>query len=215
MITALRDFILDFLDKLDWPLFLALCAVMAASLIVQSSAGGGDSHVVIAQAARFVAGMGVMVLLSRVSPARLRIWTPVVFGITLALLPLVFAFGSGRSARLWINLGVFYLQPGELLKLTVPMMVAWYLHRVVLPPGWGSLLVCALIIGVPVGLIVLQPDLGTGMLVAASGAFTLFLAGIAWWRIGLFAGLGIGALPVAWHFLMPYQKDRIMMFINP
>ena len=111
------------------PLLLALCAVMVASLVVQSSAGGGDSHVVIAQGARFAAGLGAMVLLTRVSPARLRIWTPIVFAMTLALLPMVFAFGSGRSARLWINLGFFYLQPGELLKLTVPMMVAWYLHR--------------------------------------------------------------------------------------
>ena len=159
MITALRDTVLDFLDKVDWPLLLALCAVMASSLVVQSSAGGGEMHVVIAQGLRFVAGLGVMVLLSRVSPARLRIWTPFVFGLTLALLPLVFAFGSGRSARLWINLGVFYLQPGELLKISVPMMVAWYLHRVVLPPSWGSLL--------------------------------------------------------AWMFLMPYQKDRILMFLNP
>ncbi|MEO8161937.1 MAG: FtsW/RodA/SpoVE family cell cycle protein, partial [Arenimonas sp.] len=91
----------------------------------------------------------------------------------------------------------------------------WYLHRVVLPPRWGTMLVCALIIGLPVGLIILQPDLGTGMLVAASGAFTVFLAGIAWWRIGLFAGLGIGALPIAWQFLKPYQVDRIMMFLNP
>ncbi len=215
MIAAAREFLLDLFDKVDVPLLLALGAVMVASLIVQSSAGGGDSHVVIAQGARFAAGLGAMVLLSRVSPGRLRIWTPIVFAMTLALLPLVFAFGSGRSARLWINLGFFYLQPGELLKLTVPMMVAWYLHRVPLPPRWGTLLVCALIIGAPVALIVLQPDLGTGMLVAASGAFTLFLAGIAWWRIGLFAGLGISALPVAWMFLMPYQKDRILMFVNP
>jgi rod shape determining protein RodA len=215
MIASLREFLLKLFDKVDVPLLLALCAVMLASLIVQSSAGGGDSHVVLAQGARFAAGLGAMLFLTRVSPGRLRIWTPIVFAMTLALLPLVFAFGSGRSARLWINLGFFYLQPGELLKLTVPMMVAWYLHRVPLPPGWGTLLVCALIIGAPVGLIVLQPDLGTGMLVAASGAFTLFLAGIAWWRIGLFAGLGISALPVAWMFLMPYQKDRILMFVNP
>ena len=177
MIAGLRDFVLGLLDKVDWPLLLALCAVMAASLIVQSSAAGGDTRVVFAQGARFVAGLGVMVLLTRVSPGRLRVWTPIAFAVTLALLPLVFAFGSGRSARLWINLGFFYLQPGELLKLTVPMMVAWYLHRVVLPPRWGTLLVCAVIIGVPVSLIVLQPDLGTGMLVAASGVFTLFLAG--------------------------------------
>ena len=215
MIGLLHEFLAKLLDKVDWPLLVALCLVMAASLTVQSSAGGGDSHVVIAQGARFIAGLGVMVLLSRVSPARLRIWTPLVFAATLALLPLVFAFGSGRSARLWINLGFFYLQPGELLKLTVPMMVAWYLHRVALPPGWGSLAVCAAIIGLPVGLIVLQPDLGTGMLVAASGVFTLFLAGIAWWRIGLFASLGIGSLPIAWMFLMPYQKDRILTFLHP
>jgi rod shape determining protein RodA len=215
MIAALRNFVLNMLDKVDWPLLFALGAVMAASLIVQSSAGGGDSRVVFAQGARFVAGLGVMVLLTRVSPGRLRIWTPLVFAATLVLLPMVFAFGSGRSARLWINLGFFYLQPGELLKLTVPMMVAWYLHRVVLPPRWGTLFVCAIIIGVPVGLIVLQPDLGTGMLVAASGVFTVFLAGIAWWRIGLFAGLGISALPVAWMFLKQYQKNRILTFVNP
>lgn len=215
MIAWLRDALLEWLDKIDMSLLLALCCVMAASLVVQSSAGGGDSHVVIAQGARFVAGLGVMLLLSRLPPARLRIWTPVAFAVTLALLLLVFVLGSGRSARLWINLGVFYLQPGELLKLSVPMMLAWFLHRVVLPPGWSALAICAAIIGVPVALIILQPDLGTGMLVAASGVFTVFLAGIAWWRIGLFAGLGIGALPVAWLFLLPYQKDRILTFIHP
>jgi rod shape determining protein RodA len=215
MIDILRDWILDFLDKVDWPLLTALCAVMAASLVVQSSAGGGDSHVVIAQGVRFVAGLGVMVLLTRVSPAKLRLWTPIVLAVTLALLPMVFAFGSGRSARLWINLGLFYLQPGELLKLSVPMMVAWTLHRGVLPPRWGTLFVCAAIIGLPVALIILQPDLGTGMLVAASGAFTLFLAGMHWWRIGLFAGLGLATLPVGWLFLMPYQKARIMTFVDP
>jgi rod shape determining protein RodA len=215
VISWLRDWILDFLDKVDWPLLLALCAVMVASLIVQSSAGGGDSHVMIAQGARFVAGVVAMVLISRIPPARLRVWTPFIFAATVALMPLVFVLGSGRSARLWINLGLFYLQPGELLKLTVPMMLAWYLQSVRLPPGWKALAICAAIIGFPVALIILQPDLGTGMLVAASGAFAIFLAGMAWWRIGLFAGLGLSSLPVAWHFLMPYQKSRILVFLYP
>ena len=215
MIGWLRDWLLDLIDKVDWPLLFALMGVMAASLVVQSSAGGGEMRVVIAQAARFGAGVFALLLISRIPPSRLRRWTPLAFVFTLALLPLVFAFGSGRSARLWINLGFFYLQPGELLKLSVPMMVAWYLHRSILPPRWITLAVCALIIGIPVGLIILQPDLGTGMLVAASGAFTVFLAGIAWWRIGLFAGLGLGSLPVAWLFLMDYQKNRILTFLNP
>jgi len=211
----LRDWLLMWLEKLDWPLLAALVAVMSASLVVQSSAGGGDSHVMIAQGLRFVAGLGAMALVARVPPARLRMWTPIVFAATLVLLGLVFVLGSGRSARLWINLGFFYLQPGELLKLSVPMMLAWYLHRSVLPPGWWTLAMCALIIGGPVGLVILQPDLGTGMLVAASGVFTVFLAGIAWWRIGLFGGIGVGSLPIAWMFLMPYQKDRILTFIHP
>jgi len=215
MIAWLRDWLIDFLDKVDWPLLLGLCAVMVASLVVQSSAGGGDSHVVIAQGARFVAGVIAMVMISRIPPARLRTWTPLIFACTLALMPLVFVLGSGRSARLWIHLGFFYLQPGELLKLTVPMMLAWYLHSVRLPPGWLALTICAAIIGLPVALIVLQPDLGTGMLVAASGAFAVFLAGMAWWRIGLFVGLGLGSLPIAWQFLMPYQKSRILVFLSP
>jgi rod shape determining protein RodA len=215
MIAWLRDWTLELLDKIDWPLFVALCGVMAASLIVQHSAGGGEMRAVYSQGARFVAGVIAMVLISRVPPSKLRMWTPIAFAFTLALMPVVFAIGSGRSARLWINLGVFYLQPGELLKLTVPMMVAWYLHRTPLPPKWTTLAVCALIIGGPVALIIKQPDLGTGMLVAASGAFTVFLAGLAWWRIGLFVGLGLGSLPVAWQFLMPYQKNRILTFVNP
>ena len=215
MIGWLREKFLDWIDKIDWLLLAALIAVMAMSLVVQSSAGGASGHALFAQSVRFAVGLGVMLLLSHVTPARLRLWTPLVFGLTLALLPLVFVLGSGRSARLWINLGLFYLQPGELLKLTVPMMCAWYLHRMVLPPSWWTLTVCAVITGVPVALIILQPDLGTAMPVAASGVFTLFLAGIAWWRIGIFAGLGIGSLPVAWHFLMPYQKDRILTFLNP
>jgi rod shape determining protein RodA len=130
-------------------------------------------------------------------------------------MPVVFAIGSGRSARLWINLGFFYLQPGELLKLSVPMMVAWYLNSTPLPPGWKALSVCALIIGIPSGLIIVQPDLGTGLLVGASGAFAIYLAGIAWWRIGLFAGMGLASLPIAWQFLHEYQKNRILTFINP
>jgi len=154
-------------------------------------------------------------VLSRLSPADLRRRTPLAYLASLLLLGLVFVFGSGRSADLWLNLGVFYLQPGELLKLSVPMMVAWFLHQAVLPPGWRTLAITAVIIALPVGLTVLQPDLGTGLLVGASGVFAVFLAGIAWWRILLFAGLGISALPVVWQFLMPYQRDRIVTFLDP
>ena len=203
------------LDRVDLPLLAGLVAIMLLSLAVQASAAEGEWRPVAAQAVRFGVGLAALLVLSRLSPVTLRQWTPLAYLGSLALLGLVFAFGSGRSADLWLNLGVFYLQPGELLKLSVPMMVAWFLHEARLPPGWTTLGISAAIIGLPVGLTILQPDLGTGLLVGASGAFAIFLAGIAWWRIGLFAGLGIAALPVGWQFLMPYQKDRILTFLDP
>lgn len=215
MLRWARDLVGRITDKLDLPLLLALLALMVISLVVLSSASDGNSRLVLSQGLRFAVGLGALVLISRIPPAKLRLWTPLAYAGSLALLSLVFVFGSGRSANLWLNLGVFYLQPGELLKLSVPMMLAWYLHSVVLPPHWGVLAVCAGIIGLPVGMVILQPDLGTGMLVLASGVFAVFLAGMAWWRIGLFAGLGLAALPVGWHFLMPYQRDRILTFLEP
>ena len=202
-------------DKVDLPLLLGLLAIMLISLGVLARASGENIRLVVSLGARFGIGLVAMVLVSRLPPARLRLWTPLAYAGSLVLLAMVFVFGSGRSANLWLNLGVFYLQPGELLKLSVPMMLAWYLHAAVLPPRWGVLAICAAIIGLPVAMIILQPDLGTGMLVAASGVFAVYLAGIAWWRIALFAGLGVAALPVGWMFLMPYQRDRILTFMNP
>lgn len=203
------------LSRVDAPLMLALIAIMLVSLLVQFSAGDNAWRAVIAQGARFVLGSVALLLLANTSPATLRGWTPWVYGFTLSLMPLVFLFGSGRSANLWLDLGFFYLQPGELLKLSVPMMVAWYLNTQTLPPSWKTLSVCALIVGVPFVLIAKQPDFGTGVLVVASGAFALFLAGMQWRRILLFAALAASAIPIGYQFLMPYQKDRINVFLNP
>ena len=217
MNTLLRwfsAFVWRWLDKLDLPLLGGLLAIMGISLIVQASVGG-ELEAVLKQGVRFAVGLMALVALSRLSPSTLRQWTPLTYVGSLALVGLVFVFGSGRSADLWLDLGLFHLQPSELLKLSVPMMLAWFLHQATLPPRWLTLGLSAAIIGLPVGLIILQPDLGTGLLVAASGVFVVFLAGVAWWRIGVFAGLGLAALPIGWQFLMPYQKDRILTFLNP
>ncbi len=215
LLRWLRELAGRLFEKVDLPLLLALLCVMLISLVVLASASGENSRLVISQAVRFALGLGAMVVVSRIAPARLRLWTPVAYGVSLVLLALVFVFGSGRSADLWLDLGVFYLQPGELLKLSVPMMLAWYLHGVVLPPGWKVLAVAAAIIGLPVAMIIKQPDLGTGMLVAASGVFAIYLAGIAWWRIGLFAGVGLASLPAVWPFLLPHQRERVLTFLDP
>ena len=204
------------LRTLDWPLSVALLALMGIGLAVLYSAGNESPHLVMAQGSRFVLGLGAMWALSRVPPTQLRHWTPLVYGASLLPLLAVLAIGQGKHGNLWINLGVFYFQPAEVLKLSLPMMAAWYLNREILPPRFRVVLIAASIIGIPTGLILLQPDFGTAMLVGISGAFVLFLAGLSWWWfVAAFGGVAAAA-PVAWFWMLrPYQKDRILTFLNP
>ncbi len=203
------------LPRVDPWLFGALLALVLIGLVVLHSASSGNMTVVRSQAVRDGAGLLALLALARVPPARLRLWAPWIYAVTLLLLLLVPVFGTGRSGRHWLYLGAFYIQPAELMKLSVPLMTAAFLSERVLPPRWGALAVCALIIGMPTALIALQPDLGTAMLVAASGVFVVFFAGMAWWRIGLIAALGILAAPLGWNFLHDYQKRRLLTFMNP
>lgn len=205
------------LRSIDPILMAALFGLMIVGLLTQHSAGGGESmRPVIAQAARYGVGFVFMWMLSRVSPAAMRNLAPHAFVASLIPLALVLLIGQGKHGNLWINLGIFYFQPAELLKITLPMVVAWYLNQQALPPKFPVVIRAAIIIAVPVLLILKQPDFGTAMLVAISGAFVLYLAGLSWWYFGAaFAGVAAIA-PVAWFFLLrPYQKDRILTFFNP
>lgn len=212
----LADLLQRFMRTLDLPLLGALLALMAIGLAVLYSAGNQSTSLVVAQGARFAVGLGFLWLLSRVPPSQLRNWTPWVYGLSVLPLLAVLFLGTGKHGRHWIDLGVFYFQPAELLKLSLPMMVAWYLNRRPLPPRFNVVVVAAVIIGVPTGLILLQPDFGTAMLVGISGAFVLYLAGLPWgWFAAAFGGVAAIA-PVAWFWLLrPYQKDRIMTFLDP
>jgi rod shape determining protein RodA len=201
--------------RVDIPLLVALVLVLLAGLAVLYSAAAEQPRLVVSQAVRMCVGLAALWIISRIPPVQLRLWTPWLFAISLALLLLVPLLGTGRSGRHWLNLGVFYVQPAELLKLTVPMIVAGWLHARPLPPRWGSLAVCAAMIGVPTALIAIQPDLGTALVVAASGAFVVFLGGVAWWRIGLLVGAALAAAPMAWPFLREYHRKRFLTFLDP
>ena len=201
---------------IDLWLVLPLLGLMVIGLAVLYSAGGQDLRLVLAQGARFAIGLVALWLLSRLSPMRLRGATPFLFGLSLVPLLLVLPFGTGEHGRHWLDLGVFYFQPAELLKLTLPMILAWYLNRQPLPPRLGTVVVAGALLALPVVLILLQPDFGTAMLVAASGAFALFLAGLSWWWFGAALASVAAAAPVAWFWLLrPYQKDRILTFLDP
>jgi rod shape determining protein RodA len=216
LIRWLLDMIARFVRTLDIPLCLALGALMVIALMTLYSAGNESPSIVIAQGSRFVLGLGGMWLMSRLPPTRLRHWTPLVYGLSLVPLLIVLAIGQGKHGNLWINLGVFYFQPAEVLKLSLPMMTAWYLYRERLPPSFTTVLIAGVIIGVPTLLILLQPDFGTAMLVGIAGAFVLYLAGLSWWWFIAAGGAVAGIAPVAWFFLLrPYQKDRILTFLNP
>ena len=204
------------LRTVDLWLLAALLALMTLGLMTLYSAGAETPKLVWAQGARFAFGLAAMWGLSRIPPTRLRHWSPMVYGISLLPLLAVLAVGQGKHGNHWINLGVFYFQPSEVIKLSLPMMMAWFLQRETLPPGFRTTVIGGGLIAIPLGLILLQPDFGTGMLVASSGVFALFLAGLSWWWFGAaFAGVAAVA-PVAWFWLLrQYQKDRILTFLNP
>ncbi len=201
--------------RFDVPLAGALLLLAIVGLATQYSASDLDRDKAIAQGARLLLGGVLMALISRVPPSTLRNWTPWLFAGSVVLLILVAFHGEGRGADRWLDLRIVRFQPSELLKLTMPMMVAWYLNQRPMPPSWATLLVVAVLIAVPAALIAKQPDLGTALLIVASGLFAVFLAGLAWWRIGLIFGSLMAAAPVAWHFLHEYQRNRLRMLLDP
>ncbi|MGA9422637.1 MAG: rod shape-determining protein RodA [Rhodanobacteraceae bacterium] len=197
------------------PLAGALFMLAVIGIVTLYSANDLNRSQTISQALRVVFGGLLLVVISRVPPRVLRTWSPWLYATSVVLLVIVALLGEGRGAYRWLDLGILRFQPSELLKLTMPMMIAWYLNRRGLPPGWvvsGGALV---LIAIPAALIAEQPDLGTALLVVASGAFAVFLSGIAWWRIGALCAAFAAAVPVGWHFLHGYQKDRIRMLFNP
>jgi rod shape determining protein RodA len=201
--------------QLDPPLLLGLLGLIGAGLFVLYSASGGDIDTVYRQGARIGVGLLVMLALSQVPPHILRIWTPWLYVLGLMLVLATWVFGTGRGTSRWLDLGLVRFQPSEIMKLAVPMMVAWYLHPRQLPPNFRSLVMACMILGVPAFVIARQPDLGTALLVAASGLFVLFLSGLRWRLIFGLAGLAAAAAPALWLVMHDYQRQRVLTFLDP
>jgi len=201
--------------QLDLPLLLGLLLLMGFGLLVLYSASGERMDVVYRQATRLGVGLVALLVLSQVPPHIFRIWTPWVYGLGILLLLATWMFGVGRGADRWLDLGLFRFQPSEIMKLGVPMMMAWYLHPRRLPPEPVSILVSFVILTVPAVLIARQPDLGTALLVGVSGGFALFLAGLQWRVIAGITVLGTAAAPALWLVMHEYQRNRVRTFLNP
>jgi rod shape determining protein RodA len=201
---------------LDGPLLGAIAAVAAFGLFVLYSATGENLSMWGSQVERLVLAVVLLVLLAQVPPAWLRRISPVLYAAGVVLLLAVMVHGDvGKGAQRWLVVGPLRFQPSELMKLGVPMMCAWYLHDRPLPPGLRDLVVVLAIIAVPSLIIAKQPDLGTALLIASSGFLVVFLAGLS--LLVLIAGgaLLAAAVPVAWHFMHGYQRQRVLMFLDP
>jgi rod shape determining protein RodA len=202
--------------KIDGPLVVGLALIAAYGLIILYSASGQSLPTVLRTVARLLIGAVAMLLLARVNPNFLRRAAPWLYAAGCLLLLIVAAIGHiGMGAQRWLNLGLFRFQPSELMKLAVPMACAWYLHERPLPPGWGALAVLGGMILLPVGLVAMQPDLGTAALIAAAGALVIVLAGL---RLRVIVGLlALGAVAAwfGWNFMHDYQKKRVLTFLDP
>jgi len=201
--------------NIDGPLFVGLLLICILGLFVLYSAVGENNRLLLNQIIRLSVAIVAMLMVAQLPPDFLRRWTPWTYLAGLTLLLLVLTIGEiGQGARRWLDLGIRF-QPSEAMKLAVPMMTAWFLHDRQLPPRASDLLIIALLIAVPTYLIARQPDLGTSLLIAASGVIVIVLAGISF---RLIAGLGALAIPgalVLWNFMQDYQKQRVLTLFNP
>lgn len=200
----------------DSALLIGIAVLALFGLIILYSATNKDWTAISHQLVSFAIALCIMLGLAQIPPHKYRIIAPWFYLITFAMLVAVLGLGViSKGAQRWLNLGILRFQPSEMMKIAVPMMLAWYLRDKQLPPNFKTLATSLAIIVAPVLMIAKQPDLGTALIIAATGIFVIFLTGIGWRLItGSLVSLAIAA-PIIWHFMHDYQKIRITTFLNP
>ncbi len=201
---------------LDLFLLISIVLLLAYSLIILYSASNGDQHVVEMQIMHFVFAFIVLFVFAQISPTTYQRWSPWIYAVSVALLLVVLVVGHiGKGAQRWLNLGLLHLQPSEMLKLAIPMLLAWYFHRVYLPMSGRSLLIAVAIILVPTIITAKQPDLSTAILLVIAGGSVLIFAGLSFRLVTILAGLVMIFIPFLWPHLHEYQRLRVLTFLNP
>lgn len=200
----------------DLPLLSFLLVLISFGLLILYSASNANMGMIMRQSFRLIFASMIMIVLAFIPPHKYKIWTPWIYAIGLALLIAVMMMGKiGKGAQRWLDLGLFRFQPSEIMKLAVPMMTAWFFDRQSHPSSLKSLCTAGLIIFIPALLIAKQPDLGTAIMVATAGLCVIFLAGIRFKVVLLIALLIGSAVPVVWHVMHDYQKQRIYTLLDP
>lgn len=202
---------------LDFWLFIGLFVISLYGLALLYSASGGNEIMFRNRLIQVGLGFAVMFVMAQFPPRFYQRLAPFAFAAGIILLILVDLIGTtSKGAQRWLDLGLFRFQPSEIVKLAVPLMVAVYLGKRPLPPKLSHTFIALGLIIVPTLLVAIQPDLGTSILVSASGLFVVFLAGMSWWLI-LIAVVGVAAfIPILWFYLMhDYQRTRVLTLLDP
>lgn len=201
---------------IDWVLLLGLLLLMALGMTVLYSASGQDIAFVNRQLIRLGIGLLVMLLVAQVNVHWLRLSSRALYAIGVIMLILVLLVGDvGKGAQRWLDLGILRFQPSEIMKLAMPMMIAVYFADRRLPPTLGETIIAAILVAVPMGLIIKQPDLGTALLIGSAGIVGIFFAGLKWRILLAILAIISAAGPLLWHFMHDYQRRRVITFLNP
>lgn len=214
--TAIRDFLRRFVAPIDPPLMTIMVLLIAFGLVVLASAASDSPGRMTSQVINFCVALVVMRVVAQVPPQTLmRLALPAYVG-GVVLLVAVALFGEvSKGARRWLDIGVTRIQPSEVMKIAMPLMLAWYFHKREAAMKLRDYFVAAVLLVGPVALIAKQPDLGTAMLVLAAGFYVIFLAGLSWKLIFGLLVAALASMPLVWSMLHDYQRNRILTLIDP
>ena len=201
---------------IDFPLFLAFLAIFMISLTAIYSASDSNIDAVINQGIKILISISVMLVVAQFSPLSYARIGPWLYFLCLILLILVLVIGETRNgATRWLNIGITSFQPSELMKIAMPLMIARYIARGALPPDVSSVALSITIVLIPSYLIMQEPDLGTSILIAFSGLVVIFLSGLKKRYLAIAFTLFLAYLPFMWSSIHPFQKKRVLSFLNP
>ncbi|MBE0612469.1 MAG: rod shape-determining protein RodA [Burkholderiales bacterium] len=212
----IRALWMRFTDKIDPPLFATAFTLLVLGLVTLVSAAQDSPARISSQAVSILIALAVMWTVAQFPPQTMMRFAVPVYVFGLALLIAVAVFGDVvNGARRWLNLGIMRIQPSEIMKIAMPLMLAWYFDKHEATLRLREYFVASLLLLVPVMLIARQPDLGTALLVTAAGFYVIFLAGLSW---KLLVGALLGAcasLPFLWSLMHDYQRRRILTLLDP
>lgn len=203
---------------IDLPLLAILTALCVYGLIVLYSASGRDLESVLRQGSFMALGFATMLVVAQFDMQTVRRWVPWAYLLAMLLLAAVDVVGIGaKGAQRWLEIpGLVRFQPSEIMKLVMPLMVSSFLAATVLPPRLVHVGITVMIVIMPTALVLLQPDLGTAVLIAASGFVVLFLAGLSWRYVAAVLATVMVMAPLLWTFVLrDYQKTRVLTMLDP